>query len=182
MPARRPSRANTAKQRAGLKTGLVYLRPAHLIAFRAKGPYSSSAAAAWKQMFDWLSRRGLRGKVHRGYGMALDDPRRVPPAECRYDACIEVPEAMPAGELEMLLPQRLPGGPYVRLRCVGPHSELGATAKKLREQWSGQHGMHICPRRPMLEIYLDDPAFCDPARLRTDLCLPIALSSSRHTA
>ncbi len=165
-----------------MKTGLVYLRPAHLVAFRTMGPYHQSSAEAWERMFVWMSHHGLRGKVSRGYGMALDDPRKVPLARCRYDACIEVPEHLPASALNTLLPQRLPAGPYARLRCVGPHSELGATAKNLREQWSGKHGLAVCAKRPMIEIYIDDPAFCHPSRLRTDLCLPIAFSSGRAVA
>ncbi len=165
-----------------MKTGLVYLRPANLVAFRTTGPYHRSSTEAWERMFAWMSRHGLRGKVHRGYGMALDDPRKVPAAQCRYDACIEVPDQLPLSAWSELLPQRLPGGPYARLRYVGPHSELSGIAKNLREQWTGKHGLSVCSRRPMIEIYLDDPASCRPERLRTDVCLPIAFSSSRAVA
>lgn len=133
-------------------------------------------------MFDWMSANGLRGRVMLGYGMAHDDPRTASATECRYDACIEIPEGMAPAKFAELEPRRLPGGAYVRMRFVGPHSELGHAARKLREQWSAKHGMSICARRPLLEIYLDDPEFCQPQKLRTDVCLPVETVSGRNVA
>lgn len=165
-----------------MKTGFIYLRPTELIAFRAHGPYSQSAPDAWERMFAWMGRFGLRGVVKRGFGMAHDDPRKVPGPECRYDACIELPPDLPKGARDELHDQRLPGGPYARHRFVGPHTELGRAARQLREQWASRHGLDIADDRPLVEIYLDDPAFCDAGRLRTDICLPVVFVDKRSVA
>lgn len=165
-----------------VKTGFVYLRPATLVAIRANGPYHTAAASAWKRMFDWMATYRLRGRIKLGYGLAHDDPRVTPAAKCRYDACIEAPDYLPAAAYAGVMPAKLPGGPYARLRCVGPHSELGVMARRLRDEWTGKHGLELCSIRPMIEIYLDDPATCEPTRLRTDICLPIAFGSARSVA
>lgn len=165
-----------------MKTGFVYLRPTTLVSFRETGPYIQSGPAAWQRMFTWMSRHGLRGRIDRGFGMAHDDPRITPASECRYDACIELsPQLAHVGTSE-LAPQRLPGGPYARHRYIGPHAELGNVARTLREQWSTRNGLAIAADRPLVEIYMDDPAFCDAQRLRTDVCLPLAFVDSRHVA
>lgn len=165
-----------------MKTGFVYLRPTNLVCFRATGAYSVSTVEAWTRMFDWMSKHGLRGVVNRGFGMAHDDPRTTAPQNCRYDACIELPQHLQSAALVDLAPQRLPGGPYAKHRYIGPHADLGAVARSLREQWSNRHGLGIAQDRPLVEIYLDDPGFCEPKRLRTDICLPIAFVESRHVA
>lgn len=165
-----------------MKNGFVYMRSTNLISFRETGAYSRSAPEAWARMFDWLSRNGLRGIVDRGFGMAHDDPRTTAGADCRYDACIEVPQNLPRDVVAELAPLRLPSGPYAKHRFIGPHSQLGAVARDLREQWSSRHGLSIAVARPLVEIYLDDPGFCEPKRLRTDICLPIAFNDNRIVA
>lgn len=157
-----------------VKTGFLYLRPTELIAFRACGPYGTAAPDAWERMFRWMGQYGLRGVVNRGYGMAHDDPRVVPAENCRYDACIEVQRHLPPGATDQLVRTTLPGGPYARYRFTGPHTELGNVARRLRDEWTGRHGLGIANDRPMVEVYLDDPATCEPRRLRTDICMPVA--------
>lgn len=165
-----------------VKQGFVYLRSSNLIGYRTVGPYSSSAPKAWSRMFDWLDRNRLRGVVTRGFGMALDDPRNVAPEQCRYDACIDLPEQLSAAAWENMMPQRLPGGAYVRRRYVGPHDAIGSAVKEMRETWCATPGIVLAPNRPLVEIYLDDPLTCPPEKLRTDLCLPIAFAEDRDVA
>ena len=165
-----------------MKTGFFYLRSTNLVSFRETGAYATSAPAAWARMFAWMSRHGLRGVVNRGYGMAHDDPRTTASQDCRYDACIELSLNLNGTALADLAPQRLPGGAYARHRYIGPHTELGTVARTLREQWSSRHGLSIAPERPLVEIYLDDPSMCEPKRLRTDICLPIAFVDNRSVA
>lgn len=130
-------------------------------------------------MFAWLERHGLRGPTDRGYGLAHDDPRVCAPENCRYDACVEVPDHLPAEAFEGLTKQRLPSGAYARKRHIGPHGDLSTVMREMRLTWSSRHGLELCRKRPALEIYLDDPKFVRPERLRTDICLPIAFSSAR---
>lgn len=165
-----------------MKLSYVYLRSSQLICFRAFGPYEVSSLSAWQQMCDWLDRNCLRGTVKRGFGMAHDDPRMTPPDRCRYDACIDLPELLPASAWAGLLPQQLPGGAYARCRHVGPHTQIGGVVSNIRQNWSDSVGITLAVGRPLVEIYLDDPKFTAPERLRTDICLPVAFTDDRAVA
>lgn len=165
-----------------MKLGFVYLRATNLVCIRAKGPYQQSTGQAWGEMFAWLDRSGLRGKVTRGFGIAHDDPSTVPAERRRYDACIDLPEALPPSAFEHMLPQRLPGGAYARRRFVGPHSDIGTAFSEMRDQWRSATGVVVATDRPFVEIYLDDPKFCAPEKLRTDLCIPVAFAHNRDVA
>jgi len=156
-----------------VKLNYVYMRPSHLVSFREIGPYEQVAPEAWRKMFDWLDSQCLRGRVKRGFGMAHDDPRETPPEKCRYEACIDMPELLPASAWEGLLPQRLPGGAYARYRHVGDHQAISKILHEIRGSWSSTSGVTLAKGRPLVEIYLDDPKFCDRDKLRTDLCLPV---------
>lgn len=165
-----------------MSTNFVYLRPMQLVAIRAVGSYMSSAPAAWKQMFDWLESNGLRGTVNRGFGLAHDDPRSTPAERCRYDACIALPDALPATAWQQMMPQQLPGGAYHRHRHIGCHTGIGAEISHIRDRWANRSGLKIAEGRPLVEIYLDDPKFCAPELLRTDLCLPVAFATELEVA
>ena len=179
---RRPSWAfpmfEALKQRCGVKLTYVYLRPANLICFRAVGPYSESAPRAWGQMFMWLDQQNLRGTVKRGFGLSHFDPRYTPSEKCRYEACIDLPEALPISAWEHMLPQKLPGGAYARYRHVGAHTELGGVISEIRNSWADNKDVVLASGRPLVEIYLDDPMFCPADKRRTDLCLPVAITDN----
>ena len=165
----------TAGWERNVQSSFVYLRPTQLVGYRSVGPYEQSASSAWQLMFDWLDANGLRGIVDRGYGLAHDDPRVTPAEHCRYDACIEIPNA-PQESWQQMMPQRLPGGAYHRHRHVGPHSTIGSEIRRIRESWNAPNGLVVAVGRPLVEIYMDDPKFCEPENLRTDLCLPVAFA------
>lgn len=156
-----------------VSTGFVYLRPLNVAAVRAKGPYSNSAAAAWGEMFSWLNDSGLIRQIGTGYGLLLDDPRSVSPANCRYEACVELVE-----EARRLLPEtfairRLPGGAYARQRHVGGLVGLSHTISNLRNEWMPGQGVIVDTRRPVIEIYLDNPDLVPLEKQRVDICMPV---------
>jgi AraC family transcriptional regulator len=152
-------------------------------AVRAQGPYSASAAAAWKDMFDWLHRTGCIRDVGTGYGLLLDDPRAVSAAACRYDACVGLPE-----EFRHLVPEnfsirRLPGGAYARRRHTGGVIGLSCAISQLRHDWMPSQGLAVDTRRPVIEIYLDNPELVAPEKQRIDVCMPVtAIGTAGQTA
>lgn len=165
-----------------MKLNYVYLRPSQLVGFRMVGPYCQTAEKAWASMFDWLDRNGLRGEVKRGFGMAFDDPRTTAAEKCRYMACIDMPEGLAPSAWEEMMPQGLPGGAYARHRHVGKHEAISSVIRTIREQWCNRTGVVLAKGRPLVEIYLDDPKFCEPDKLRTDLCLPVAFAEELEVA
>lgn len=168
--------------RAVVKLNFVYLRPSQLVGFRKVGPYQETAGQAWSLMFDWLDRNCLHGKVKRGFGMAFDDPRKTVAEKCRYMACIDMPDMLPTPAWEDMIPQGLPGGAYARHRLVADHSHISDVIRDIRDQWSNRAGVVLAKGRPLVEIYLDDPKFCEPEKLRTDVCLPVAFAEELEMA
>ena len=141
--------------------------------YRSKGPYAQSSLAAWSRMFEWLRASGMIRATGSGYGLLLDDPRSVDASECRYDACVELisgyAEKLP-GDIGM---RRLPGGAYVRCRHTTGADGLGRAISQLRDEWMPTRGLIIDPRRPVIEVYLDDPAEVAWDKRRIDLCVPV---------
>lgn len=156
-----------------MSTGFVYLRPLNVAVVRAKGPYGESAAAAWKTMFDWLYESGVINSVGTGYGLLLDDPRAVASEQCRYEACIELAEEYRARIPEVFTVRRLPGGAYARTRHIGGVKGLSHAISKLRNEWMPTQGLMIDPRRPVIEIYLDNPNDVPLDKQRVDICMPV---------
>lgn len=165
-----------------MKTGFVYLRPTPLVYVRSKGHYRDASQRSWSRLFHWMDRHKLRGVVRTGYGLCQDDPRVTPANECRYDACIELPDHLSGSDFDDIAFQRLPSGAFARKRFVGPHESIGTAMRELRAGWCGNPGIAIAHDRPALEIYLDDPLEVAPERLRTDLCLPIVFVERRDVA
>lgn len=155
------------------KAGLVYLRPVPVVFFRVQGPYATSVNAAWGQMFDWLEKHDLRSTAGRGYGLARDNPRVVGHDKCRYDACVEIPADLSPAALEAVMTQRLPGGAYARQRHVGQFESIRDVIVEMRDNWAPTAGLSIDLKRPIVTIYLTDPANVDPTQLKADVCMPV---------
>ncbi|MDX2307620.1 MAG: GyrI-like domain-containing protein [Hyphomicrobium sp.] len=161
-----------------MKSGFVYLRPLNVAFVRSTGPYGTSAASAWGQMFDWLDRTGLLSTVGTGYGLLLDDPRTIEPHLCRYDACVELTEEIRARIPEHFSIRRLPGGAYARDRHVGGTAGLADAISNMRHSGIEASGLHVDPRRPLIEIYFDNPRVVPAEKQRIDICMPVAVDEA----
>ncbi len=156
-----------------MSSGFVYLRPLTVASSRGKGPYAQSSMAAWGRMFEWLNHSGMIRSTGCGYGLLLDDPRSTAPDQLRYDACVELiagfTERLPAD----IGTRRLPGGAYARVRHTTGSNGLGVAISRLRDEWVPSQGLIMDSRRPIIEIYLDDPSLVGLEQLRVDICLPV---------
>lgn len=156
-----------------MQIGYLYIRPVEALCVRSTGPYKLSAAQAWDTMLAWLDERALRACLTRGYGVIHDNPATTEPHLRRYDACIEVPADLPAEPACELARCTVPGGAYVVHRHVGRHRTIGAGFSYVQRKWVPGHGLRVDPRRPYLEIYLNDPATTPASDLLTDVCVPV---------
>lgn len=162
--------------------GFVYLRPLHVVAVKAQGPYSDSAAQAWSEMFDWLSQFGLLRQIGTGYGLMFDDPRTVAPENCRYQACVELIQEARGVVPDTFTVRRLPGGAYARQRHIGGVVGLANAISKLRNERMPDEGIVIDSRRPVIIIYLDNPEMVPLAMQRVDVCMPVAVEMKGRSA
>ena len=156
-----------------MNTNLVYLRPLRIAYVRSVGPYAQSSKEAWSRLFEWLSENGFHTFPGCGYGLVLDDPKVIDASSCRYDACIEIsslPENRAEGSLQV---RKLPGGAYVRERFVGCYSQVRERTLAVREQWASTSGLVVDDKRPVVQIFLDDPRRSEADKLCSDVCIPV---------
>jgi AraC family transcriptional regulator len=156
-----------------MNTNLVYLRPLKLAYVRATGPYAASSAKAWAELFAWLENNGLHSFPGCGYGLMLDDHLTTDPQACRYEACVEMKGALEHRAEGHLQIRKLPAGAYFRQRHIGSYDDLREKALTVRSGWAEENNLELDARRPVVQIYLDDPRSNDHSQLRGDLCVPI---------
>lgn len=156
-----------------MSSGLVYLRPVFVMFVRAHGAYGESATNAWQKMFKWIDENNQRHVVQAGYGLLHDNPKVISLDECRYDACIEVPDGFQNKIPETFAVQRLPGGAFARRKHQGTAKEIAVTISDLRDRQVKDSGLSFDPRRPVLEIYHDDPDKVPDGKRKIDVCLPV---------
>lgn len=156
-----------------MKFGFVYLRPLNVVYVRAMGPYALSSKSAWSRMYEWISGNDYTLSVCAGYGLLLDDPRVVPREQCRYEACIELTDSMRAALPEGFAVRRLPGGAYARHRHRGGAKGLSRVISEFRDSRVPAQGIVLDPRRPVIEVYFDNPYVVPEEQQRVDICLPV---------
>jgi AraC family transcriptional regulator len=130
-------------------------------------------------MNGWLRTRGALSDITPRYGLLLDDPHLTAPTNCRYEACIALPEDL--GPLPWgFSVKRLPYGAYARTRHVGGNDEIAQTISTIRSEWTSNTGLVWDTVRPVIEIYLDTPSKLPVDHQRIDVCLPVMFLRTRR--
>jgi AraC family transcriptional regulator len=125
------------------------LAPVRLAYMRHIGPYGPSVGRFWAETFlPWRAAQGLSEQDC--YGIGLDDPAVTRPAQCRYDACVEVPAGFVARNPVSL--SELPGGVYAVAQFKGRESDVAAAWTELLREWLPASGMQL-DERPFFERY-----------------------------
>ena len=145
----------------------------HLATMRHTGPYGSpTIAQQWASFGEWATSQGLMTPRRRMLGISLDNPMTTPPAQCRYDLCIEVEAGFkPNGDVAL---QDFPGGKYACVPFKGTAFTIGPAWMQMFGQWLPQSG-HQPTGQPALELY-DTDFELDPTTgvFTCTLCVPVA--------
>ncbi len=154
-----------------IEVTIVERPPVHVAYLRKTGPYGPELFTFWTEtVYPWMATNQLLGLPR--YGICLDDPTTTAPAQCRYDAAVEVaPERVLSGN-----PMRtvLPGGRYAVHRFRGPGHAVNDAWTALTRDWLPSSGLQL-DGRPFFEHYPPDAAY-DPATgvFEAELCMPVA--------
>jgi AraC family transcriptional regulator len=150
------------------------MRPKQVVFVRSLGPYGVSSQAAWKEMLAWIARQKIRQQIHCGYGLTHDHPGTTDAAECRYDACIVLPEGFVSPRDDTLPFQTLPGGAFARMRHAGSYQTVRSSIVLMRDRWlAKQPNLLADRRRPLMTVYFDNPGEQAIDALRCDVCIPV---------
>lgn len=146
--------------------------PLRLIAMAHRGPYTD-IGGAFDRLQAWATARDLLEPTTRYFGLYHDDPKTVPAAQLRSDACITVgSDVKPEDGLRVA---EAPGGRVAVLRFRGPYAELEAAYEWLYGTWLPQSGEEPADA-PVREEYLNDPRQVPPPELLTDIMVPLKAS------
>lgn len=151
---------------------LQHLPATRLAYLRWTGPYADPGIpATWERFAQWCDSQGLMQPRRRMYGIAQDDPSNTPPAQCRYDCCVEVDDGFQAqGEIGI---QPFAGGLHACHRFTGTAAQIGDAWQALFGQWLPASGWQHAPG-PGVELY-DTDYVMDPATgvFTCWLCVPV---------
>ena len=153
-----------------MQVKIVNLPAARVAYMRHIGPYGASVNRFWKEsFFPWRAANGLDQAAC--YGIGHDDPNVTKAAQCRYDACVEVPESFVAKSPASIAV--LPGGRYAVADFRGTVADVSVAWTTLLRDWLPASGMQA-DGRPCFEYYPTD-AFFDAASgvFGCQICMPV---------
>jgi AraC family transcriptional regulator len=154
-----------------MKVAIDKLPPYHVAYMRWVGPYGpETIPALWQRFIQWMERRGLLAPDNLKLGIAHDSPRVVPPAQCRYDACLVVPEDFVPDEIVSVT--NLPGWKVGTTELVGTAHDVRSAGDALFTQLV-ESGLN--PGSPFIEIYRGNPEVPgQPGTFRSQLCFALS--------
>lgn len=162
--------SNPSLPEFGMQVTLSSLPSTRVAYLRHIGPYGPSIAAFWQQQFlPWMRANELEGRPC--YGIGHDDPGITAPDNCRYDACVEIPDDFhPRGQAGVAL---LPGGRYALAAYRGDGPGIGRAWTEFLRDWLPGSGLQI-DSRPCFEHYPVDAEY-DPGTgiFSCQLCIPV---------
>ncbi|MBW8464690.1 GyrI-like domain-containing protein [Acidovorax sp.] len=135
------------------------LPPMRLAYMRQTGPYGPSLTHLWDRFGRWCEAHGLSEPRPKFYGISLDNPACTPPAQCRYDACVQVGVGLRTGPDAQV--QDFPGGDYACFQFVGTGPEIGAAWARMTAPGQIPAGWEVAAR-PAVEVY-DEHFAVNPA-------------------
>jgi DNA gyrase inhibitor GyrI len=129
---------------------LIELPAVRVASLRYTGAYGPALGVFWRDTFTpWLQQHHLDGPTC--YGIGLDDPASTAPEQCRYDACVEVPEHFLATAPASV--QSLPGGRYAVAGFCGNTRDIGLAWVEMCSRLLPESGLQH-DTRPSFERYL----------------------------
>jgi AraC family transcriptional regulator len=168
--AARDKNVSSSSKEFVMKVKLKDREPVRVAFLRYTGPYGSGITQFWMDtVAPWMATNNLFGRAR--FGISLDDPHVTKPAQCRYDACVEVAnQETLAGDAKEKV---IPGGKYAVLEYQGPIAQIGSAWDHLLGQWLPKSGLQL-DSRPMFEHYPVDGRFDEKTgRIDCEICVPV---------
>lgn len=132
---------------------------------RQVGPYGSDNNQGMQRLKEWAKEENLLTESAVLFGISQDNPETTPPEQCRYDACIVIPQDYQMNNI--ISESELASGDYAIFK-------LKHTAEDIQKAWKQifpaiRSGGYHMDNKPMIERYkghmiLDD--YCE-------ICVPV---------
>jgi len=127
---------------------------------------------AWRNLGEWTAKHRLYPPNQYFIGISLDDPNTTEENECRYDACVTLPQSFVKENHGDVQFRKLPGGLYGLYRFYDTIDKLGIAYQSIFGQWLPNSEFDP-DERDCLEFCMNNP-FEDPeGKAKVDLYVPI---------
>lgn len=129
---------------------------------------------AWQALCRWAAARDLLTPDNTLMEVSYDNPNVTPPHQCRYYACIEVPQHIPPDNVVGIMD--IPAGKCAVYRFEGTQKEIQPTYKALYASWLPRNGYqppYENPRRPCYAIFGLEPEDHPDGLISMDFCIPV---------
>jgi AraC family transcriptional regulator len=174
--ARADSLANTGstlaqQEELPMDVKLIDRTPQRVAYMRHVGPYGEPISRFWmQQVAPWMAADGLMGQAR--YGISHDDPSITEPAQCRYDACVEVASDYTPSAAALIT--TLPGGRYAVMPFKGTSEQVFLAWTRVLRDWLPASQLQL-DNRPCFEYYPVGSSY-DPATgvFECQICIPVA--------
>ena len=146
--------------------------PIKVIMERHTGPYED-LGPVFDHLWSYIDMQQI--ETLRTIGIYYDNPDFTPAAQLRSAACFEVRGGLspshfaPAG----ITVEEIPGGPYAKTQYVGPYENLGPVWSEFTTYIERTLGRQISDDKAAFEVYVNDASETLPAKLITDLYMPL---------
>ena len=132
---------------------------------RQVGPYGSDNNQGMQRLKEWAKEENLLTESAVLFGISQDNPETTPPEQCRYDACIVIPQDYQMNNI--ISESELPSGDYAIFK-------LKHTAEDIQKAWNQifpaiQSGGYLMDNKPVLERYKGDMILDDYC----EICVPV---------
>ncbi|MCX6258828.1 MAG: GyrI-like domain-containing protein [Bacteroidia bacterium] len=155
-----------------MKTKIKELKPKKVIFLSSTGAYDGEQTdRTWEQMIQFIKKNKLFHWRMEMIGIGHDNPNITESANCRYDACITVGKKPFTVEGEIGV-KEIEGGKYAIFRYRGPYTGLSGIYHAIYHDWLPTSN---CKTRnvPVFEKYCNNPNKTKPARLLTEIYIPV---------
>jgi AraC family transcriptional regulator len=153
-----------------MQVQLIDREPVRIAYRRHIGPYGAPIHAFWmNEVAPWMQTHQLHQRPR--YGISHDDPSITDPAQCRYDAAVEVDAAFVPGGGAFIA--TVPGGRYASMPFFGDSQAIGAAWQSLLRDWLAGSGLQL-DARPCFEYYAPDARYePETGRFGCDIVIPV---------
>ena len=144
----------------------------HVAYMRYVGPYGAHGIPElWMKFKKWIETHDLGSDSTITLGVAHDDPNITAAEQCRYDACVVVPQGFTPDRWVNVMD--VPGGKCAVSEFVGTAHEIREAWEELYRSWLPGSGFQP-DDRPCFEVYRGNPSVdAERGAFRCELCLPV---------
>jgi AraC family transcriptional regulator len=148
----------------------IVQREAQRVAYVRHLGYSRSISHAWQRLWEWSQEEHIRWKDQEMLGLYHSNPNIVPLPQCRYVACLSVPETTWRRQHVGIM--TIPGGFHAKVHVTGHYGDLLPVLHKLLHEWlpNSQYTMALTPA---FACYQRNQFLTDDESFELDLYLPI---------